>query len=184
MKNVNQSKASSGRDIIAGDQTNYNIALPPRNKVEQLLIRLKTEIDNEDEFRDTIEQLARYQFRKSKDGIDGLENKLNAGKRSGHYERAIEQKEMFAKLLDKYAMFHSAQILFAHFLAEVEDKFNTIIYPEISDSNEAEIAQKISSTIVTPIVNECGADIITLDHNIVSGMIYWLAELCFLRWHK
>jgi len=181
---VNQSKATSGRDIVGRDQNNYNIALPPRSKVEQLLTKLKSEIENEQEFKDTIEQLARYQFRKSKDGIDGLENKLNAANRSHHYDRAIEQKEMFAKLLEKYAMFHSAQHLFAHFLAEVEDKFNTIIYPDVAQTTESNLAEKVSDIIITPIINECGADVISLDHNIVSGMIYWLAELCFLRWHK
>lgn len=181
---MDQRKAHSGRDIIGRDQTNNYINLPPKSKVEKLLTKLKYEMDNEEKFRDTIEQLARYQFRKSKDGIDGLEKKLKAANRSEHYERAIEQKEMFAKLLDSYGMHHSGQILFAHFLAEVEDKFNTVIYPAISDDNETEIAQKVSELIVKPIINECGADFITLDHNIVSGMIYWLAELCFLRWHK
>lgn len=188
MSKIDQSHATGGRDVIGGDSNSNNtynsITLPSRTKVEQLLYKLKHEIENEEEIKNTIEQLARYQFRKSKDGIDGLQNKLNAGNRGHKYERAIEQKEMFAKLLDRYAMFHSAQHLFAHFLAEVEDKFNSIIYPEIELSSESEVAERVSASIVKPIVNECGAEVITLDHNIVSGMIYWLAELCFVRWHK
>jgi hypothetical protein len=38
--------------------------------------------------------------------------------------------------------------------------------------------------IVNPIVEECGGDIMSVNHNIVQGMVYWLAEQCFIKWHN
>ena len=37
--------------------------------------------------------------------------------------------------------------------------------------------------IVAPIVEECGCGVFTMTYNHVLGMIYWLAEQCFIRWH-
>jgi len=37
--------------------------------------------------------------------------------------------------------------------------------------------------IANPIVEECGSDLMSVNHNLVLGMIYWLAEQCFIKWH-
>jgi hypothetical protein len=46
------------------------------------------------------------------------------------------------------------------------------------------INQLTSELIVEPAVLECGASVFQLDHNTALGMVYWLAEQCFVRWHK
>ncbi|WP_368039360.1 MULTISPECIES: ABC-three component system protein [unclassified Tardiphaga] len=35
-----------------------------------------------------------------------------------------------------------------------------------------------------PTVSECGASVFEIDHNTALGMVYWLAEQCFVRWHR
>nr|WP_292529113.1 ABC-three component system protein [Mesorhizobium sp.] len=37
--------------------------------------------------------------------------------------------------------------------------------------------------IVNPIVEECGGELMSVNHNLVQGMVYWLAEQCFIKWH-
>lgn len=181
---VNQRNAQSGRDTIGRDKIDHHhYAAPPLSKVERLLESLKTQIENSEHAKETIAELARYHRRKSVDGIDGLEAKLEAARQSAYYEDAIEKKEMFVKLLEQYALYFSAQQIFAHFLAKIENKFNYVVYPDIQCKTFAEINQQVIDQIVDPIVEECGCVVFTMTYDHVFGMVYWLAEQCFIRWH-
>lgn len=115
--------------------------------------------------------------------MEGLEAKLNAAGRSSSYIDAIEKKEMFVKLLERWSLYHSAQQIFVHILAKAEIEFNGVVYLQIPNKTEAEINTLVIDRIVGPIVEECGYELIEMSHNIVQGMIYWLAEQCFIRWH-
>jgi hypothetical protein len=132
----------------------------------------------------TIEALAHFQCRRSHDGIDDLEAKLKAGHRADEYLMAIEKKELFVKLLEKWSLYASAQEIFAYLLAQVEYQFNFFIHPQITKLRPIEINQLVSELIVVPTINECGSTIFVLNHGTVIGMIYWLAEQCFVRWHQ
>ncbi|MEL6450395.1 MAG: ABC-three component system protein [Pseudomonadota bacterium] len=184
MNRVTQKGVQSGGDTVGRDKiTNHHHNTSPLSLVEKLLESLKTQIDNDDHAKETIAELARYHSRKSVDGVDGLEAKLSASGQCAYYEDAIEKKEMFVKLLDKYALYISAQQIFGHFLAKAENQFNYVIYPDIPNQSIAEINQKVMTHIVAPIVEECGCGVFTMTYNHVLGMIYWLAEQCFIRWH-
>lgn len=184
MNRVDQRNSQSGRDTIGRDKVDHHhYAAPSLNKVEKLLRSLKEQIENNEEVRETIDELARYHRRKSIDGIDGLEAKLNAAGLNEYFEDAIYKKETFVKLLEKYALYLSAQQIFAHFLAKVNSKFNYTIYPEIPVRSIREINQQVIDQIIDPIVEECGCDVFTMTYDHVFGMVYWLAEQCFIRWH-
>jgi hypothetical protein len=80
-----------------------------------------------------IDALANFQMRKSVDGIDGLEAKLVAGQRQDELLMdALEKKEQFAKLLQKWPLYASAQEIFAYLLAKAEYEFNHFIHPQIT----------------------------------------------------
>lgn len=81
-------------------------------------------------------------------------------------------------------MYSSAQLIFSHILAKAEIEFTQIIYPQIPTKSEVEINILVLQRIVNPIVEECGDDLMSINHNLVQGMIYWLAEQCFVRWHQ
>lgn len=184
MNRVDQSGAQAEGDIVGRDkQENNYYNSRPQSKVEKLLQSLKQQIENNEHAKETIDELARYHRRKSIDEINGLEAKLNAAGRSDSYEDAIEKKEMFVKLLEKYALYLSAQQIFAHCLAKVDVKFNYIIYPEIPCKSLSEINKQVIEQIVDPIVEECGCDVFNITYDHVMGMVYWLAEQCFIRWH-
>jgi hypothetical protein len=183
MNKVSQQHSKAGRDLIGRDKiTNLNEA--PKGKVEKLLTKLQEQYDDNQETQTIIDELARYHSRRAVDGIVGLKEKLQAADKNDSYDDAIEKKEMFAKLLQKWSMYSSAQLIFAHILAKAEIEFVQVIYPQIPLKSEFEINALVLERIVNPIVEECGDDLLSVNHNLVQGMVYWLAEQCFIRWHQ
>lgn len=177
----NQQGAKAGGNIAGRDY--YNLE-PKKSLVEKLLIKLREQYDCSDKTQITIDELARYHTRRASDGINGLEAKLKASGRSDYYEEAIEKKEMFAKLLERWSLYSSAQEIFAHILARAENEFTHVVYGQIPAKTPEEINALVMDRIVNPIVEECGGDLMSVNHNLVQGMVYWLAEQCFIKWHK
>jgi hypothetical protein len=182
-----QSRASAGRDLAGRDInsiTNYNSAPRVAGVIERLLEKLHSEMDQDAQVRDVVEKLQRYYQKKADDGVTGLRAKLTRAGRSDSYFDAIEMKEMFAKLLDQWSLYASAQQIFIFLLARAERQFNDVILPQVTTLGAVEINQLTNELIVEPAVLECGASVFQLDHNTALGMVYWLAEQCFVRWHK
>jgi hypothetical protein len=42
----------------------------------------------------------------------------------------------------------------------------------------------IKNEIIFPLLNDMSGDAVTVDINHVAGMIYWLADQCYVRWHQ
>lgn len=187
VSSAQQSRASAGRDLAGRDInniTNYNSAPRAAGVIEQLLEKLHSEIDQNAQVRDIVEKLQRYYQKNARDGVIGLEAKLTKAGRADSYFDAIEMKEMFAKLLDEWSLYASAQQIFIFLLARAERQFNDIIFPQVTILDAVGINQLTSELIIEPAVLECGASVFQLDHNTALGMVYWLAEQCFVRWHK
>lgn len=131
----------------------------------------------------TIEQIQYFEKRRSDDGSDTLVAKLRAGGRAHESESALEKKELFAKLLEKWSLYASAQEIFAFLLAKAEYEFNYFVRPQLQTLDELGVNQLVNDRIVEPTLEQCASSIFPLNHSIVMGMIYWLAEQCFVRWH-
>jgi C-terminal domain 9 of the ABC-three component (ABC-3C) systems len=183
---VSQKGASAGGDIVGGDKITkkYYGAIGGSALIEQLLQKLQVEIDKNQEVRHTVEALQYFYTRIPADGVDGLEAKLSKGGRDHERHLALEKKELFAKYLERWSLYASAQEIFACLLAKVEHEFTYGVFPKIGKLDEAEINQIITDKIVIPTIAECGTSVFSLNHAIVMGMVYWLAEQCFVRWHK
>ena len=187
---VDQSHANAQGDIAARDIYKINNYLAetsaPRAAgiVEQLLQRLDNELKNNQKAQNTIERLQRYYKNKAADGIDGLEAKLKIAGREDSFEDAVELKEMFVKLLHRWSLYASAQQIFVYLLARAERHFNDIILPQIPALGVVQVNGLVNELIVEPTVHDCGASVFEIDHNTALGMVYWLAEQCFVRWHK
>jgi hypothetical protein len=187
VSSVQQSHARAGRDLAGRDVnniTNYNSAPRAAGVIEQLLEKLQSEMDQNAEVREVVEKLQRYHQKKTHDGVVGLEAKLTKAGRADSYFDAIEMKEMFAKLLDQWSLYASAQQIFIILLARAERQFNDIILPQVATLDVVGINRLTIDLIVEPTVLECGASVFQLDHNTALGMVYWLAEQCFVRWHR
>ncbi len=182
---VDQAGATAHGDIVGRDKHEQHIHLPRRTPgvVEQLLNKLQKEVENNQHVRHTIELLAYFQRRRSHDGIEGLEAKLEAAARSDEYLDAIEKKELFAKLLERWSLYASAQEIFAHLLAKAEYEFTYVVRPQLYSLSKVQANALVRDQIIVPIVEECGSTVFTINYSTAMGMIYWLAEQCFVRWH-
>lgn len=175
-----QQGAQAGGNVIGRDYNNFEAR---KGVVEKLILKLKEQYDCNEQTQTTIDELARYHTRRAADGIDGLEAKLKASARLHYYDEAIEKKEMFSKLLERWSLYSSAQQIFVHILARAENEFTQVIYGQIPARTPEDINALVIERIVNPIVEECGGDLISVNHNLVQGMVYWLAEQCFIKWH-
>lgn len=182
---VNQSHTTADGDIVGGNKTttvNQTIAVAP-TVVEQLLKKLHSEIEQNKNVREMVERLEQYHNKTSTDGIDGLEAKLLHAGRQSEITTALKKKEQFSKLLERWSLYASAQQIFAYLLARAEHEYTMNIHPQIGGLNSHEINQLVTLKIVEPTVMECGATVFEMDHGVAMGMVYWLAEQCFIRWH-
>lgn len=186
---VSQQGAHAAGDIAARDNikiTNTYVIGSTGGSSHVLLLkkRLTNEMSCNQRVKETVENLIKYyKNKKPYDGIIGLENKLTKANRQTEIQEALEDKEEFAKFLERWSMYAAAQEIFAYLLGKIDDEFNKVILPRLGTDNQFEINTLISDRVVTPVIVECGVDEFLLSHSIVRGMIYWLAERCFVRWH-
>jgi len=183
---VDQTGASAGADIVGRDKiTNYNL-LPakPTNKIDLLLEKLGKEIELNERARDTLDSLSRFHKKRAIDGVEGLEAKLKAGGREYEIYDALEKKELFSKMLERYSHYASAQEILACLLARVEYSFQSFIYPQVDGLSIVEVNELVDAKIIEPTIDDCGAGVLSMDHSVAMGMVYWLAEQCYVRWHK
>ncbi len=163
------------------------VVLPPPAPlgiVDKLLLKLREEIAQEATVLHTVNSLRVYYDKRSEDGIDGLEAKLSAAGREDTKLRAFERKEEFVKLLDTWSMYASAQEIFAYLLAHAETLFERRIRPLIvAGRPREEIDEATASYILEPTIEQCGTSVFVVNHSIALGMLYWLAEQCYVRWH-
>jgi hypothetical protein len=181
---TDQSGSCAGGNIAGRDINTTIIQAHAAGVVEQLLQKLKIEKEQDQQSTERIERLQRYYVQRAHDGVNGLEAKLARSGRQQTYLDAIETKEMFAKLLEQWSLYASAQQIFVFLLARAERLFNDIVLPQISNLSSVEVNQLMNELIIEPTVQECGASVFEVDHNVAMGMVYWLAEQCFIRWHE
>lgn len=180
----NQRDASAGGDIVGGNKTTH-VHLPSSSKaskLEQLKQRLQSELANGDA-QVVLDKLQRFASRTPADGISGLEAKLEHAHRQGQTLKALEMKEQFAKLLDSWSLYGSAQDIFVHLLTKIDLLFDQQIRPHLHDLSVPQVDDLTEKLIVTPIINECGIEVFDLDYHTAMGMIYWLADRCYVSWH-
>ena len=162
---------------------NYQSAQNGATVIEKLLAQLQDEVEKELHCSEMLIRLQRYHGGKVLDGIKGLEAKLVHAGRADELEDALERKESFSKLLESWSLYASAQEIFAHLLAKAEHLFNSEILPDIGTLQISEVNRRVNQLIVEPTVHECGASLFKIDHHVAMGMVYWLAEQCFVKWH-
>jgi len=182
---INQRGASAGGDVVAGNKVINTFApLVGQGVVQKLLEKLYVEIQQDKTVQEKIAMLQMFYTRRASGGIIGLEAKLRAAGRDNEIDTALEKKELFVKLLERWSLYPSAQEIFVQLLAKAEHEFSMSVKPNLGNTDDATINEVITVKIVEPIIAECGAGLLMFNHMMVMGMVYWLAEQCFIRWHK
>lgn len=185
MKTVDQSGAQAGGDVVGGNKyENHNHFERRRSQIEGWLEKLATEMKENERVQEMVDSLQYFHEKHSVDGIDGLEAKLEHAGRSGQLPKALKRKEHFSKLLDKYSHYGSAQQIFALLLSKIDTSFDAEILPYLDQVDTAQIDQMVKAKLIEPVLAEIGEAPFLVDYNHAAGMVYWLAEQCFIRWHK
>jgi hypothetical protein len=186
---TNQAAAQAGGDVVGNNKTtnitafNFGSAAAS-SKIHALKMRLLEEVKADKVAQDLIEGFQIYHNRRrAPDGIEGLEQKLRAGCREHEIMDALEQKEMFAKLLARWSMYVSAQEIFVHLLSLAVHEFRMSIQPLLGSLDISSYNEIVSIKIVRPMMEEVGEGTLSMDALVTMGMYYWLAEQCFVRWH-
>jgi len=132
-----------------------------------------------------IDELQMFNNRRTEEEFVGLEEKLEKADRKDQILDAKQKWEQFQKLLQRYQHYPSAQKLFAFFLARINDVFENHICPHQAELSRREVDKIIEEKIVLPTIADMGSGFehFTLTHAHIRGMIYWLADRCFVRWH-
>lgn len=183
--NIGRDKNNIGRDQnnISGDQNNFVL----ERKLSQLELWLDKFCDekrNDAQTRELVDSLQHFLRRVSHDGIVGLENKLDRAGHAAEIDHATRQKEEFGKLLARFGHYASAQEVFAFLLSKVEKAFTDHVKQNLGSMSFGDINLIITDKAIDPIMDEMANEVFVFNYNHAEGMIYWLAEQCFIRWHK
>ncbi|WP_143042370.1 ABC-three component system protein [Citreimonas salinaria] len=155
------------------------------SQVPGLLDRLDKEISQGNAcVEGFIDDLQMFQDRRSSAKLVGLQEKLKDAEREDQLESAQMKKELFAKLLVKMQHYPSAQKIFALFLARINDVFENHIVPHVSSLDRQKVDEIIEERIIQPTLKDMGSGFehFTINHAHIRGMIYWLADRCYVRW--
>ena len=157
-----------------------------RSRLSATFERLEQEILNNTR-KEVIDELLLYTTKL--DGTKGLEEKLqDGGFQKMFIQKAIIQKEMYAKRATKYECYPAAQEIILSLFARIKNEFDVRIYPMIiTGADVPSIMQEVHKQIVSPILQMIemnGANDQSLYFNMdhIYGMIYYLTGMCHLNW--
>lgn len=157
-----------------------------RSRLSATFERLEQEILNNTR-KEVIDELLLYTTKL--DGTKGLEEKLqDGGFHKMFIQKAIIQKEMYAKRATKYECYPAAQEIILSLFARIKNEFDVRIYPMIiKGADVPSIMQEVHKQIVSPILQMIemnGANDQSLYFNMdhIYGMIYYLTGMCHLNW--
>lgn len=157
-----------------------------RSRLSATFERLEQEIMNNTR-KEVIDELLLYTTKL--DGTKGLEEKLqDGGFQKMFIQKAIIQKEMYAKRATKYECYPAAQEIILSLFARIKNEFDVRIYPMIiKGADVPSIMQEVHKQIVSPILQMIETNgendqslYFNMDH--IYGMIYYLTGMCHLNW--
>lgn len=177
---------TAGKNLVVGslNENNFLAQSVASENVKALVAALDREIEKNDHRDDWIDDLQTFQEPYVVDGIKGLEEKLSVAGLEHKRVYAIHQKERFVKFLERNSLFHSAQQLLAFCLHEIFSNFEAFVHPRCGQLDEVELHQLIAERVVQRVLDQYSYGSFSLNHSLVWGMIYWLAERCYVRWHQ
>ena len=155
------------------------------SQISLLLKKLDQEIIDNVNTNTFIDDLQMFENNREGETVVGLKAKLEKVDRGDEVFFAEMKKEHFSKLLLKFTHFPSAQKLFAYFLSRIHEVFETHIAPHASSLSRQDMEKIVEDMIVAPTLADMGTgfDHFTLTHSHIRGMIFWLADRCYIRWH-
>ncbi|WP_426122463.1 ABC-three component system protein [Pararhizobium sp. PWRC1-1] len=183
--------SNQSKSVVHGDQAGRDIVKHYHSfgssQVSGWLKRLEIQIssENKDVHNKFVQSLQFFVDRRDEVDVVGLKDKIEKSGFKIDYYSALQKKEEFSKLLMKFQEFSSAQELFAYFLSIIYDVFDEKICPHIHEMDFGDVQKIIDDDIIGKIFSEIGegSEVFLINRTHVRGMIYWLADKCYVRWH-
>lgn len=180
---VDQRRAAPGGDAVGRDKITNVHHSERKTQIDGWLDKLAEELRGNVQMRDFVDSLQYYFQPSPYDEFVGLEAKLDRAGRSAQKSTALRKKEAFSKLLEEWRSYPAAQEIIAYFLTKIETAFELDVLPILSSASATDIDLTIRRCLVDPVIAEMGCGPFMLNYNHVVGMVYWLAEQCYIRWH-
>jgi hypothetical protein len=174
----------AGRDVI---KPVYNIgktSFGGQSQLEKLYSKLEEEKKKSQVFTEIIDELLHYRKFAKNTAFIGLEKKLENGNRLKYLQFAEISNEKFAKkiLINEHS--ESAQLIYAFLLAKVYTSFQTNIYTRLNEGHPEEfINQLISESIIKPLEELLGDNLLRIYDDEIYGMVYFLTDNCHIKWN-
>lgn len=174
----------AGRDIHKPTINIGRISLGGKSQLEILYEKLEKEKDSSTIFCEIVDELLHFKTYAENTEVIGLEKKLENGRRLQYLNFAEKSKEKFTKKLLKNEYSETAQHIYAFLLAKVYSRFETSIYPRITEGQPEEfINQLIDECIIKPIEDILGDNLLHIYEDEINGMIYFLTGNCHIKWN-
>lgn len=173
----------AGRDINKPITINFGrLSLGGKTQLEALYERLEQEKQNSTGLCEMVEELLHFKKYAIDTEVIGLEKKLENGNRLKYLNFAEKTKEKFSMKLLKNEHSETAQHIYAFLLAKVYSRFETNIYPRLSEGYPEEyINQLIDEFIIKPIEDLLGDNLLHIYEDEINGMIYFLMGNCHIK---
>jgi hypothetical protein len=178
----------AGRDIstvtVAGDY----FAQPPLQRdsaLSRLYKRLRSEVADDHELSEYIDQLQIFTRSVEDEVVVGLDGKFSAAGRLDELAMAKAMKEMTYGQLRKNMFSRTFQTIYATLMGKIYEEFQTWVRPAIArGADREEIDRLVNQHVVKPIAAELEMcpDYDGVPTTDVRGMIYFLTGNCHLRW--
>ena len=183
-QNVNNSSAVSNQANI--QNLDGDVFFSGRSRLAQKFKQLKEDVANQAYFAGFLNDFKHYNT--TLDGV-GMPKKLtDAGFSDRDIANATARKHQYAKKLEEFRLYKTAQAIDLELFAIICNNFETYVEPLIdADAGISKIKECIREKIVGPIyemLNTDGQDDTLLDYNMnhIYGMIYFLTGKCHLNW--
>jgi hypothetical protein len=148
----------------------------------RLIVRYKTETENDQKVKRLIEQLQKWHERPPGD-VMGLEEKLRRGNRPDMIDFAMLAKERFARALGRHEYSPAAQEIYAYLLAQMWVIFSELIFTKISQGASPEAVNLALLNEVYPRIEILLEDNpLGIDPAEIRGMLFWLTGNCHVKW--
>lgn len=181
---VDMREASPQGDAVGRDKVTNNHYSERKSQIDGWLDKLAAELRDDVKIQTFVDSLQYYFQQMPYDDVIGLEAKLEKSGRESQKMSALRKKEAFSKLLAQWQAYPAAQEIIAYFLAKVEAAFESSVIPILATASITDIDDVVKRELIDPVLGEMGCGPFMLNHNNVAGMVYWLAEQCYVRWHQ
>jgi len=175
----------AGRDVIKPTTINIGrVSFGGKSQLEILYDKLEQEKQNSAGLCEMVEELLHFKTYAVDTEVIGLEKKLENGNRLRYLNFAEKSKEKFTMKLLKNEHSETAQHIYAFLLAKVYSRFETNIYPRLSEGHPEEyINQLIDELIIKPLEDLLGDNLLHIYEDEINGMIYFLMGNCHIKWN-